>query len=265
MTLMRTLAASLGLLLLFGGAAGAADGAGADAPTILITGANRGIGLEFVRQSAERGWHVIATARKPAEATELQALAKANPRIVIEPLDVTDFDQVDALAARYKDRPIDVLVNNAGISGSMQDQMFGRHSDWAMFERILRTNTIAPLKVAEAFLPHLLASTQKKLINVSSSEGSIGSVTQPRMYFYRASKAALNMEMRNVALAQKGKGLLVANINPGIVDTEMVAVMPQRMKRPKEDAVKDLIRIMDQLDAGNTGRFWNFDGTELPW
>ncbi|MBW7931795.1 MAG: SDR family NAD(P)-dependent oxidoreductase, partial [Gammaproteobacteria bacterium] len=171
---IRTLAASLGLLVLLGGAAGAADDAGVDAPTILITGANRGIGLEFVRQSAERGWQVIATARKPAEAAELQALAAGNPRIVIEPLDVTDFDQIDALAAKYRDRPIDVLLNNAGISGSMQDQMFGRHSDWAMFERILRTNTIAPLKMAEAFLPHLLASGQKKLVNVSSSEGSIG-------------------------------------------------------------------------------------------
>ncbi|MBW7931828.1 MAG: SDR family NAD(P)-dependent oxidoreductase, partial [Gammaproteobacteria bacterium] len=96
-------------------------------------------------------------------------------------------------------------------------------------------------------------------------EGSIGGVTQPRMYFYRTSKAALNMEMRNVALSQKGKGLLVANINPGMVDTDMLAAMPKRMLRPKEDAVKDLIRIMDQLDADNTGRFWNFDGTELPW
>lgn len=265
MIAIRTLAASLGLLMLLGGAAGAADDAGADAPTILITGANRGIGLEFVRQSAERGWQVIATARKPAEAADLQALAAGNPRIVIEQLDVTDFEQVDALAAKYQDRPIDVLLNNAGISGAMQDQMFGRHSDWAVFERILRTNTIAPLKMAEAFLPHLLASGQKKLVNVSSSEGSIGSVTQPRMYFYRASKAALNMEMRNVALSQKGKGLLVANINPGMVDTDMLAVMPKRMLRPKEDAVKDLIRIMDQLDADNTGRFWNFDGTELPW
>jgi len=262
MIALPRIAAVLGTLLLLGGTAAAAD---ATAPTILITGANRGIGLELVRQSAGRGWDVIAAVRKPAEATELKALAAANPRVVIEPLDVTDFAQVDALAAKYKDRPIDVLVNNAGISGTMQDQNFGKHSDWEMYERILRTNTIAPLKIAEAFLPNLLASGQKKLINISSSEGSIGGVTHPRNYFYRTSKAGLNMEMRNVALSQKGWGLLVANINPGMVDTDMLASLPKSMLRPKEDAVKDILRITDQLDADNTGRFWDYSGKELPW
>ncbi|MCL4776505.1 MAG: SDR family oxidoreductase [Gammaproteobacteria bacterium] len=262
MTALPRLAAVLGALLLVAGAARAAD---APATTILITGANRGIGLEYVRQAAARGWNVIATARRPEAATELKAFAAANPAVVIEQLDVTDFAQVDALAAKYRDRPIDVLVNNAGVTGTMQDQAFGRHSDWAVFEQVLRTNTIAPLKIAEAFLPSLLASQQKKLINVSSSEGSIGGVTQPRLYFYRASKAALNMEMRNVALSQKGKGLLVANINPGMVDTDMMAGMPKAMLRPKEEAVKDLMRISDQLTAENTGRFWDYSGKELPW
>lgn len=262
MTALQRLAAILGALLLVTGAVRAAD---APAPTILITGANRGIGLEYARQSAARGWNVIATARHPAQAADLKALAEANPRVVIETLDVTDFAQVDALAAKYQGKPIDVLVNNAGISGSMQDQNFGKHSDWDMFERILRTNTIAPLKIAEAFLPNLLASQQKKLINISSSEGSIGSVTHPRNYFYRTSKAGLNMEMRNVALSQKGKGLLVANINPGMVDTDMLASLPKAMLRPKEDAVKDLMRISDQLTADNTGRFWDYSGKELPW
>ncbi len=262
MTVLQRIAAGLAALLLVTSIAHAADTA---APTIFVTGANRGIGLELVRESAERGWNVIATARKPDAATELKALAAANPRIVIEPLDVTDFAAVDALAVKYKDRPIDVLVNNAGITGAFQEQMFGKHSDWDVFERVLRTNTIAPLKIAEAFLPNVLASGQKKLVNLSSSEGSIGDVKQPRMYFYRASKAALNMEMRNVALAMKGKGLLVAMFNPGPTDTDMLASLPKSMLRPKEDAVKDLLRIMDQLTIENTGRFWNFDGTELPW
>jgi NAD(P)-dependent dehydrogenase (short-subunit alcohol dehydrogenase family) len=237
----------------------------AEDATVLVTGANRGIGLEYVRQYAALGWNVIATARHPDETTELKALAAKDPKITIEQLDVIDFAEVDALAARYKDKPIDVLVNNAGITGKPEEQYFGKSSDWSVFEAVLRTNTIAPLKVAEAFLPNLLAGKQKKLVNVSSSEGSIAGVTQPRMYFYRASKAALNMEMRNVALALKGKGVAVANINPGPVDTDMMSRAPKSILRPKDVAVADLIRITDQLTVENTGQFWDFTGKPLPW
>jgi NAD(P)-dependent dehydrogenase (short-subunit alcohol dehydrogenase family) len=239
----------------------------ADAPkvTVLITGANRGIGLEYVRQYAARGYKVIATARDPGEAKDLKALADANAAIAIEKLDVADLAQVDALAAKYKDQPIDIVVNNAGYTGGFQAQMFGKQSDYAAFDQVLRTNTIGPYKVAEAFLPNLLASQQKKLVNVSSSEGSIGEVAQPRMFFYRASKAALNMEMRNIALGMKGKGLAVAMINPGPVDTDMMKGLPKAMLRSKEDAVKDLIRITDGLTLENSGTFWNYDGKVLPW
>ncbi len=232
--------------------------------TVLVTGSNRGIGLEYVRQYAARGWNVIATARKPEEATELKALAAANPKIVVEKLDVTDFAAVDALAARYKGRPIDILVNNAGVTGGADKQMLGK-ADWPTYELVLKTNVVAPLKIAEAFLPNLQASAQKKLVNVSSSEGSIGSVTAPRNIFYRSSKAALNMEMRNVALAVKSRGIAVALINPGPVDTDMMAAVPKKFLRPKEDAVKDLIRITDQLTLDNTGSYWDYTGKELPW
>ncbi len=253
------------LFLLVAGARAAETTQADYVPTVLVTGANRGIGLEYVRQYAARGWNVVATARRPEEASELKALAADNPRIAIERLDVTDFAQVDALADRYKDKPIDILVNNAGITGTPREQYFGKSSDWQVFERVLRTNTVAPLKIAETFLPHLEASRQKKLVNVSSSEGSIGSVNAGRMYFYRASKAALNMEMRNVALAVKGRGIAVAMINPGPVDTDMMAGLPKKMLRSKEDAVSDLIRITDQLTLENTGGFWDFTGKPLPW
>lgn len=253
------------LALLAAGIQAAEDADTGYVPTVLITGANRGIGLEYARQYAERGWNVVATARRPAEAAELQALAADHPRIAIETLDVTDFAQVDALAARYNDKPIDVLVNNAGISGKAMNQYFGKNSDWDEFEAVLRTNVVAPLKIAETFLPHLQASRQKKIVNVSSSEGSIAGVTAPRLYFYRASKAALNMEMRNVALALKGKGIAVAMINPGPVDTDMMAGMPKKMLRSREQAVSDLIRITDQLTLDNTGTFWDFTGEPLPW
>lgn len=261
----RRVLAALAALLMSVAVAQAQDAPAAEEVTVLVTGANRGIGLEYVRQYAARGWNVIATARKPDEATDLRELATANPKITVEKLDVTDYAAVDALAAKYRDRPIDILVNNAGITGGPQQQYFGKSSDWLVFEQVLKTNVIAPLKIAEAFLPHVAASRQKKIVNVSSSEGSIGGVTQPRMYFYRASKAALNMEMRNVALSQKGKGILVAMINPGPVDTDMMAGMPKKMLRTKEQAVSDLIRITDDLTLENTGTFWDFTGKPLPW
>jgi NAD(P)-dependent dehydrogenase (short-subunit alcohol dehydrogenase family) len=258
-----------GLVLVAGAAAAfAAESPAGTAdyvPTAFITGANRGIGLEYVRQYAARGWNVVATARKPAEAAELNALAAANPRIAVEQLDVTDFAGVDALAKKYAGKPIDVLVNNAGITGTPNDQYFGKSSNYDVYEQVLRTNVIAPLKIAEAFLPNVEASRQKKIVNVSSSEGSIGGATSGRMYFYRASKAALNMEMRNVALAMKGRGIAVAMINPGPVDTDMMARLPKNMLRAKDTAVGDLIRITDQLTLENTGTFWDFTGKPLPW
>lgn len=233
--------------------------------TVLITGANRGIGLEYVRQYAARGWKVIGTARKPEEATELAALAAANPRVVVERLDVTDFAAVDALAAKYQGKPIDILVNNAGITGDGANQMLGKKMDWAVFEQVLKTNVIAPLKIADAFLPNVQASNQKKIVNVSSSQGSIADVKGGFLYFYRTSKAGLNMEMRNLALGVKGRGIAVAMINPGPVDTDMMASVPKNVLRSKEEAVKDLIRITDQLTLENTGTFWDFTGKPLPW
>lgn len=256
---LRLLAATLFLV-----AAMPARAAADYVPTVLITGANRGIGLEYVRQYAARGWTVIATARKPGEATELKALASANPAILIEQLDVSDLASVDALAGRYKGKPVDIVVNNAGISGAMSDQVFGK-LNYPVFEQILRTNVIGPLKVAEAFLPHLEASQQKKLINISSSEGSIGSVTMGRTFFYRSSKAALNMEMKNLASVLKGKGIAVAMINPGPVDTDMMKGAPKSMLRSKEQAVADMIRITDRLKVDTTGLYWNYSGEFLPW
>ncbi len=233
-------------------------------PTVLVTGANRGIGLEYVRQYANRGWTVIATARKPGEATELKALAAANPAILIEQLDVSDLATVDALAQKYRGKPVDILINNAGITGAPTDQVFGK-LNYPVFEQVLRTNVIGPLKVAEAFLPNLEAGQQKKLVNVSSSEGSIGSVTAGRTYFYRASKAALNMEMKNLAAVLKGKGIALALINPGPVDTDMMKGAPKSMLRSKEVAVADMVRITDRLSVNNTGLYWNYSGEFLPW
>lgn len=240
------------------------DAAAHYTPTVLITGANKGIGLELVRQYAARGARVVATARNPAQAIDLNALAAANARITVEQLDVTDPERVAALAARYASTPIDVLINNAGISGGMQSQMLGK-LDFAVFEEVLRVNTIAPLRIAEAFLPSVLASRDKRIVVVSSSEGSIGMVNSSRLYFMRASKAALNMTMKNLAIALKSKGVSVGMLNPGLVDTDFMRGVPKKMLRPAADAARDMMRNIDTLTPANTGAFLNYDGQVLPW
>jgi NAD(P)-dependent dehydrogenase (short-subunit alcohol dehydrogenase family) len=235
----------------------------ATASTVLITGSNRGIGLELARQYAARGWRVIATCRKPEEATELKALAAASPNVTIEALDVSNFAAIDALAAKYAGTPIDVLMNNAGITGGPIPQFFGR-MQWEVFEQVLRTNTIAPLKMAEAFIKHVEASSQKKIVSVSSSEGSIAAVSAARMYFYRSSKTALNMEMRNLSFQLKKRSVSVGMINPGPVATDMMKGVPMKL-REIPDAAADIIRITDGLNLENTGSFWNYDGVVLGW
>lgn len=233
-------------------------------PTVLVTGSDKGLGLEFVRQYAARGTRVIATARNPAGAVELNALAATNPQVIIEKLDVTDHAAIDALAAKYADTPIDVLINNAGISGGMQSQSFGK-LDYEVFMDVLRVNTIAPLKMSEAFLPSITASRDKRIVAVSSTEASISMVKSARLYFMRTSKAALNMEMRNLAFQLKSRGVAVGLLNPGLVDTDFVKGLPKSMLRPASEAVRDLMRNIDGMTVDNSGSFWNYDGTILPW
>lgn len=235
-------------------------------PTVLVTGANRGIGLELTRQYAARGWKVIGTARAPAEAKELNALAAASDgRVVVESLDVMDLEAIDALAQKYAGKPVDILFNNAGVTGGGSNQQFAKNMQWELFDSVHRTNVVGPLKLAEAFLPNLLAGYEKKISNVSSSQGSIGTTKTGTLYIYRSSKAALNMVMVNLANQLKSKGIAVALIDPGPVDTDMMAGLPKKMLRPVTTAVSDLIRITDQLTVANTGTYWTFDGSVLPW
>jgi NAD(P)-dependent dehydrogenase (short-subunit alcohol dehydrogenase family) len=261
---MRRFFSSIATLLLT--LAWAAGQAADYVPTVLVTGANRGIGLELARQYAARGWKVIGTARKPAESIELNALAADSKGLVtVEALDVMDFGSIDALAKKYEGQPIDILFNNAGVTGGGLNQQFGRNMQWELFDSVHRTNVVGPLKMAEAFLPHILAGQQKKISNVSSSQGSIGGTKTGTLYVYRSSKAALNMVMVNLANQLKSKGVAVALIDPGPVDTDMMKGLPKKMLRPVTTAGSDLIRITDQLSVANTGTYWTFDGTVLPW
>ncbi|HRX88059.1 MAG TPA: SDR family oxidoreductase [Steroidobacteraceae bacterium] len=232
--------------------------------TVLITGSNRGIGLGLASAYAAKGWRVIATCRDPAAASDLNALAIAHPNLVVKQLDVTDADQVRLLAVAIEGRAIDVLINNSGIAGNIEDQQVGK-MDLNEFERVLAVNTVGPLRVAEALLPNIVAGTERKIVNISTSEASFGVDRGPgRIPFYRASKAGLNMLMLNYAKLLAKDGIAVALINPGPVDTDMMkgARMPLRSV---ELAVSELIAVVDQVNIENTGRFWNYDGKTLPW
>ncbi len=207
---------------------------------------------------------MIATCRKPAEAAALIALARERSNLVVEPLDVMDHGSVDALAAKYAGQPIDVLLNNAGIGGGGENQLFGKLK-YPVLAEVMKVNAEGPAKVCEAFLPHVLAGTQKKMITVSSSQGSIGSVKMPMLYWYRASKAAVNMIMANLALQLKSRGVIVGLVTPGATDTDFMVGLPKKMLRPVADAVADMMREIDRFDLAMTGQFLDTKGSILPW
>jgi NAD(P)-dependent dehydrogenase (short-subunit alcohol dehydrogenase family) len=260
----RAILVALSFILGVGALAAPASRAQDSPGTVLITGANRGIGLALAREYVVAGWTLVATARKPADAADLKALAAANPgRVSIEALDVLDHASIDALAKKYRDRPIDILINNAGITGNRFQQVPGKF-DYAEFRQVFETNVVAPLKIADTFLPQVQASRLKKIVVISSSEGSIAGVKRPGGYFYRSSKSAVNMVMRNLALELKPRGITVVIVNPGPVDTDMMKGAPIPLQSPAEAAGR-VIAVTTKATLEDTGKFWDHLGGELPW
>ncbi|MGI9290693.1 MAG: SDR family oxidoreductase [Gammaproteobacteria bacterium] len=240
-------------------------------PTVLITGANRGIGLELARQYAAMDWGVIATTRNPAKSEDLQKLASSNPNVIIEQLDVTNFDEMDALAARYEGVPIDVLINNAGILGGNDRQKFGTF-DYDAFDEVMAVNVVGPIRMVELFVDNVAASEQKKIINISSAVGSI-TMTFPGQNFYRASKAALNMSMRTISRELKGskdpnrKNIVIGLIHPGVVCTEFAGCdLPIPMISPQESATA-VINVIEThyVSRRQSGDFMSYQGKKIPW
>ncbi len=238
----------------------------ADQPTVLITGTNRGIGLEFVRQLTGRGWNVIATARKPAKAEELQAIATDYPQLIIEELDVTDFERMDALAAKYSDTPVDILLSNAGITPRYKSAFRKVDGvDWDMARRSIEVNAIAPLKLAESFMDHVEASGQKKIVIISSKAGSFElGPKMPMMYSYRGSKAALNMYIYTLSYETAKKGITATLLSPGQVNTTPGFKMKGAIE--PEESVAKLLTVIDGLTPENNGQFLDYeDGRVLGW
>jgi len=234
---------------------------------VLVTGANRGLGLEFTKQYAERGARIIATARNPDGADELNALAAANKNITVEQLDVTNHDEIEALAATYVDQPIDLLLNNAGIGGGVENQMFGK-MNYETFDEVMAVNVKGPMKMCEAFRKNVAASDLKKMVAVSSSQGSIASVKSPLLYWYRSSKSALNMNMVNLAFQMQRKRVIIGLVTPGATATDFIPEQFRKVIKGIQEppvAAADMIRNIDRFTLANTGTFFDYDGSIVPW
>ncbi|MCP4001083.1 MAG: SDR family oxidoreductase [Gammaproteobacteria bacterium] len=238
----------------------------ASKPTVLITGANRGIGLEFVKQIADRDWNIIATARKPENATDLQEIAKKHDQLVIERLDVTDFERMQELQAKYAEQAIDVLLSNAGITPKYKSA-FKRVAgvDWDMMRKSLDVNAIAPLQLAKTFIDNVAASEQKKIVVISSKAGSFElSPKMPMMYSYRGSKAALNMYMYTLSFETPKKGVILTLLSPGQVNTVPGMKIPNAIET--DESVSKMLAVIDSLTPEQNGKFLDFeDGSELGW
>lgn len=226
--------------------------------TVLITGTNRGIGLEFVKQYAEEGWQVLACCREPASASALQGLARQHSSLRLFALDVADFTQIDALALQLKDQPIDVLINNAGVYPASS---FG-NMDYDRWAAAYKVNSMAPLKMAEAFTSHIAKSTLKKVATLSSKMGSLDDNTSGGSYSYRASKAAANMVMKSLSIDLKSFGISVVTLHPGWVQTDMGG---SNALIDTTTSVRGLREVIANLTLSNSGKFIAYDGNEIAW
>lgn len=231
-------------------------------PHAFVTGAGRGIGLALTEAFVERGWDVTATCRAPEEATALRDLAKTHQGLIhIERLDVADFGEIEALAARVSS-PIDALVNNAGIA--WRDARFGT-LDYDAWRRVLDVNLMAPMRVAEAFIEQVATSEHRKIVSISSSLGSISAATGGN-YFYRTSKTALNMAMRNLAKDLAPRGVIVSLLSPGYVDTDFTrAAVGGPPKISARDSGQGLVEAIMALTPEDAGRFLRFNGQVIDW
>ena len=216
-------------------------------PTVLITGANRGIGLEFARQYAAEGWDVIATARQ--SSPELAAL-----NVRVEPLDLSDADAVAGFEGRI-DSPLDLFIANAGTNHPMDGETAEDARDW---QKMMMVNAIAPFQLGQALLPRMARGG--KMICLSSGMGSIAQ-NSGGWIPYRTSKAALNMAWNCLALEAKPAGVAVVALSPGWVKTRMGGAGAEIST---QESVGDMRRLIDRLTIDDTGKFLRRNGSELP-
>jgi NAD(P)-dependent dehydrogenase (short-subunit alcohol dehydrogenase family) len=248
--------------------------AAAQGATVLITGANSGIGLEFTKQYAEKGWDVIATHRRDETPESLLEVIARYPKVRAERMDVTSRDEIYALAEKLDGQPIDILLNNAGLfligadwheNAESAGQAFGTF-DWDQFDAFVATNIRGPIMIAEAFVAHVRASDQKKIINISSENGRItGDPLCCGLYWYRMSKAALNKLMRQLSVELKRQGITVVMFDPGPTRVEKQANFDFPGMVETEVTVRQMVATAETLGLDDAGRFLFSDGRDSPW
>ena len=228
--------------------------------TLLVTGSNRGIGLELVRQYAEAGWHVHACCRHPDQAGDLRALANIHANIQTHELDVTNRDQLAALARTLHGQPIDLLFNNAGTYGQ-DDAVFG-NTDESRWIEAMRVNVIAPMKLMETFVDAVAASRHRLIATLSSKMGSMADNGSGGSYVYRSSKAALNAILKSAAIDLQPRGIRVAILHPGWVKTAMGG---PHAEITTGESVAAMRRILADMRVEDSGTFFDIDGSVIPW
>lgn len=233
--------------------------------TVLITGANRGIGLSFIKSYLKRGWKVIGTARNPSDAHALQNLltSAGSENLKILPLDVSDENSINQLPELIKGVKLNLLINNAGVyinDGKIPEDKLNSNSILNQF----KVNSLGPLLISTLLLPNLELGSPSKIVNITSRLGSIGDNSSGNSYGYRASKAALNMFTKTLHLdfTTSGKHIAVLALHPGYVQTDM---SDQKGDISPDEAVERMISRIDELYLSNSGRFLHRDGQELPW
>lgn len=228
--------------------------------TTLITGANRGIGLEFVRQYAADNWRVFACSRHPEKSGTLNVLAARYPeQITVHTLDVADHIQIEGLALLLTNESIDLLLNNAGIYMATHKDDNIDYEAWA---HAFLVNTMAPLKMAQVFAAQIARSNQRMIVTISSKMGSIGDNSGGDSYIYRSSKAAVNMVVKSLAIDLKPVGITAVVLHPGWVQTEMGG--PNALISTTQ-SVSGMRHVISQLTLADSGKFFAYDGKTIPW
>jgi len=227
---------------------------------VLITGANRGLGLGFVKSFLAKNINVICTTRNIAGSKDLLECKKKYPNnLEILELDLLEENSENTLSGLLSDKPVDIFINNAGVGNS--NQRFGVVSSKPWLE-LLKVNLIAPLTFTQAIIENIKKGSDKKIYFLSSQLGSIGDNTSGGMYIYRSSKTALNQVVKSLSVDLKPIGITVISLHPGWVKTDMGG--PNAPVSIYE-SVKGMMKVIDTTDIGNTGTFLNYDGKELPW
>jgi NAD(P)-dependent dehydrogenase (short-subunit alcohol dehydrogenase family) len=234
--------------------------------TVLITGANRGLGLEFARQYAADGWEVLATARQPEKSEELKKLAGAHSKLTLHALNIADGKSVRGLADALRGKPIDVLILNSGVY-PREGQKIGQ-IDYKGWREAFETNVLGTVRVTEALLENVAGSERKQIVAISTGMSSLravqgGAVAQSgTSYQYRSTKTALNMAMAILAKEVAPRGMSVVMFHPGWVKTDMGG--PNALLTPQE-SISGMRKVLAEKTMENSGKFLGHDGTLIPW